>query len=263
MNVMVTNALSPMRVIESLQDLVSPGGLIGAMSSGQGSISNNTTAMRELYRGSKAALNMFMRSFAVRQSGTARARAHRMSSRGRLSAAVSGLIMQAVSMRVWVFVGDLIREYRPGDEDAVVALSLRAWAPVFRSLERLLGAEIFTRLHPDWRHDQEGAVRATLTDKAMRVWVAEAEGGVVGFAAATLHRDRGIGEIHMLAVDPPGQNRGIGAGLVEAATRWLGDSGMIVAMIDTGGDEGHAPARRVYEQRGYTPLPVARYFKAL
>ncbi len=43
------------------------------MSSGQGSITNNTTAMREVYRGSKAALNMFMRSFAVRQSDTARA----------------------------------------------------------------------------------------------------------------------------------------------------------------------------------------------
>ena len=72
-NVMVTNALSPMRAIETLQDLVSPAGLIGAMSSGQGSISNNTTGMREVYRGSKAALNMFMRSFAARQSDTARA----------------------------------------------------------------------------------------------------------------------------------------------------------------------------------------------
>jgi NAD(P)-dependent dehydrogenase (short-subunit alcohol dehydrogenase family) len=72
-SVMVTNALSPMRVIEALQDLVPPTGLIGAMSSGQGSITNNTTGMREVYRGSKAALNMYMRSFAVRQSDTARA----------------------------------------------------------------------------------------------------------------------------------------------------------------------------------------------
>jgi NAD(P)-dependent dehydrogenase (short-subunit alcohol dehydrogenase family) len=72
-NLMITNALSPMRVIEALQDLVSAAGLIGAMSSGQGSISNNTTGLRELYRGSKAALNMFMRSFAARQSDTPRA----------------------------------------------------------------------------------------------------------------------------------------------------------------------------------------------
>jgi NAD(P)-dependent dehydrogenase (short-subunit alcohol dehydrogenase family) len=71
--VMVTNALSPMRVIEALEDLVSPAGLIGAMTSGQGSITNNTTGSREVYRGSKAALNQFMRSFAVRQADTERA----------------------------------------------------------------------------------------------------------------------------------------------------------------------------------------------
>ncbi|MEE4418894.1 SDR family oxidoreductase [Streptomyces sp. DSM 41528] len=71
--VMITNALSPMRVIETLEDLVSPTGLIGAMSSGQGSITNNTTGLREVYRGSKAALNMFVRSFAARQSETQRA----------------------------------------------------------------------------------------------------------------------------------------------------------------------------------------------
>ncbi len=41
-DVMITNALSPMRVIEAFEDLVSPTGLIGAMSSGQGSIANNT-----------------------------------------------------------------------------------------------------------------------------------------------------------------------------------------------------------------------------
>ena len=72
-NVMVTNALSPMRVIEALHDLVTPAGLIGAMSSGQGSITNNTAGGREVYRASKAALNMFMRSFAARQAGTGRA----------------------------------------------------------------------------------------------------------------------------------------------------------------------------------------------
>ena len=71
--VMVTNALSPMRVIESLEQNVPATGLIGVMSSGQGSIANNETGQREVYRGSKAALNMFMRSFAARHSGTSRA----------------------------------------------------------------------------------------------------------------------------------------------------------------------------------------------
>jgi len=65
---MVTNALGPMRVVESLQDLVLPTGTIGIMSSGQGSITNNENGHYEIYRGSKAALNMFMRSFAARHA---------------------------------------------------------------------------------------------------------------------------------------------------------------------------------------------------
>jgi NAD(P)-dependent dehydrogenase (short-subunit alcohol dehydrogenase family) len=72
--VMVTNALSPMRVVEALQDrVVARSGTIGVMSSGQGSVANNTRGMREVYRGSKAALNTFMRSFAARHSDDARA----------------------------------------------------------------------------------------------------------------------------------------------------------------------------------------------
>ncbi|WP_423368983.1 SDR family oxidoreductase [Burkholderia sp. LMG 32019] len=71
--VMITNALAPMRVIETLQDCVTADGLIGAMSSGQGSVANNVSGMREVYRGSKAALNQFMRSFAARQAETRRA----------------------------------------------------------------------------------------------------------------------------------------------------------------------------------------------
>jgi NAD(P)-dependent dehydrogenase (short-subunit alcohol dehydrogenase family) len=70
--VMVTNALSPMRVIEALQDLVPPSGTIGIMSSGQGSVSNNENGLYEVYRGSKAALNMFMRSFAARHANDPR-----------------------------------------------------------------------------------------------------------------------------------------------------------------------------------------------
>lgn len=71
--VMVTNALSPMRVIEGLEGLVRDDGLIGVMSSGQGSIGDNTRGGREVYRGSKAALNQYMRSYAARQAGTPRA----------------------------------------------------------------------------------------------------------------------------------------------------------------------------------------------
>jgi NAD(P)-dependent dehydrogenase (short-subunit alcohol dehydrogenase family) len=69
---MVTNALSPMRVVEALKDLVAPDGTIAVMSSGQGSIANNTKGGFEIYRASKSALNQLMRSYAARHSGDPR-----------------------------------------------------------------------------------------------------------------------------------------------------------------------------------------------
>jgi NAD(P)-dependent dehydrogenase (short-subunit alcohol dehydrogenase family) len=63
---MVTNALSPMRVIETLGDVVPADGTIAIMSSGQGSVANNERGGFEIYRASKSALNQLMRSYAAR-----------------------------------------------------------------------------------------------------------------------------------------------------------------------------------------------------
>lgn len=63
---MVTNALSPMRVIEALAPCIDPGGTLAVMSSGQGSITNNQGGGFEIYRASKSALNQLMRSYAAR-----------------------------------------------------------------------------------------------------------------------------------------------------------------------------------------------------
>ena len=71
-SVMVTNALSPMRAIESLQDLVPASGTIVAMSSDLGSVGGNIDGGWEAYRASKAALNTLMRSFAARHRGDPR-----------------------------------------------------------------------------------------------------------------------------------------------------------------------------------------------
>ncbi|MEV0260191.1 SDR family NAD(P)-dependent oxidoreductase [Streptomyces sp. NPDC050617] len=66
--VMITNALSPLRVLESLRGLVVPGGTVAVMSSEQGSVSRNTEDGYELYKASKAALNQLMRSYATRHA---------------------------------------------------------------------------------------------------------------------------------------------------------------------------------------------------
>ena len=64
-NLLVTNAYSPMQVIEALDDNVREDGVIAVMSSDLGSIENNLTGNWEIYRASKASLNTLMKSRAA------------------------------------------------------------------------------------------------------------------------------------------------------------------------------------------------------
>jgi GNAT superfamily N-acetyltransferase len=158
-----------------------------------------------------------------------------------------------------------IRPFEDRDFGAVVDLSLRAWAPVFESIKQVLGPEIFGRQYPEgWREDQRRAVEDVLAANEGWAWVAEVDGTAVGFVAVELdHPERGMGETSMLAVDPEHQGGGVGTALTEFALDRLRDAGMGVAMVETGGDPGHAAARRTYEKAGYVLWPVAKYFKNL
>jgi GNAT superfamily N-acetyltransferase len=157
-----------------------------------------------------------------------------------------------------------IRPFQHRDQAALVDLSLRAWAPVFASLEGVLGESgVFERLHPDWRAGQRRVVEAACGAEDLNVWVAEVDADAVGFVAVRLDREASIGEIYLIAVDPEYQRAGIGSTLTSFALDWIKNTGMAVAMVETGGDPGHAPARHVYERAGFTQLPIARYFKKL
>lgn len=135
---------------------------------------------------------------------------------------------------------------------------------MFASLEGVLGASgVYTQMHPDWRADQRRAVEEACGAEGMRIWVAELGTVVAGFVAARLDREESMGEIYMIAVDPAHQRAGIGSLLTSVALEWFEESGMALAMVETGGDPGHAPARRTYEQAGFVNLPIARYFKKL
>lgn len=156
---------------------------------------------------------------------------------------------------------------------AVIRLSLRAWAPVFDSLQQVMDADVYCSFYPDgWHVSQQKAVEAVCAAEDTNVWVAiNAEtntpginsGSTVGFVAVKLHSENSMGEVYMIAVDPDFQRQSIGTTLMEFALSWMKEAGMSIAMVDTGGDPGHAPARHTYEKLGFGLLPIARYFKKL
>ncbi|HEX5691124.1 MAG TPA: GNAT family N-acetyltransferase [Roseiflexaceae bacterium] len=157
-----------------------------------------------------------------------------------------------------------IEPYTPSHLDAVVQLSLRAWAPVFDSLKQVFEPEVYKVFYPEgWSASQRQAVEAVCAADDTHVWVALDNASPVGFVAVKLHDADKMGEIYMVAVDPAHQGRGIASELIALALDWMKAAGMAIAMVETGGDPGHAPARQTYEKIGFGLFPVARYFKKL
>ncbi len=158
----------------------------------------------------------------------------------------------------------VIEPYGDSKLDAIVELSLRAWEPVFESLRAAMEPGVFRAFYrDDWRAAQRAAVESVCADGDVDVWVASEDSRTAGFVALKLHREDRMGEIYMIAVDPDFQRRGVAAGLTRHSVEWFQQAGMSIAMVETGGDPGHAPARRAYESAGFRLLPVARYFKTL
>ena len=157
-----------------------------------------------------------------------------------------------------------IEPYDSRHLDAVVRLSLRAWAPVFESLQQVFHPEVYHAFYPEsWMASQQQAVEAVCAAEDTHVWVALDDASPVGFVAVKLHDADSMGEIYMVAVDPEQQGRGIGSELIAYALDWMKAAGMAIAMVETGGDPGHGPARHTYEKMGFGLFPVARYFKKL
>lgn len=158
----------------------------------------------------------------------------------------------------------MIRPYTPGDLSDIVALSLLAWEPVFIAWEQILGPDLFPlAIFPDWHQGQKEEVENICHDPKNITWVAEAAGKVVGFIVYDLNESTLTGEIRLLAVHPDFQNDGIGTELNLFALQKFREGGMKLAVVGTGGDEGHAPARRAYEKAGFTGLPGVQYYQKL
>ena len=163
-----------------------------------------------------------------------------------------------------VIVSLRIRAYVEQDLEDIVQLSLSAWEPVFKSFRQVLGPRIYPIVYPDWRKSQREGVESACKDvERFNILVAQVDGQVVGFLAYELNQEDETGEVVLLAVNPEYQDRGIGTELNITALQEMKAAGMKLAVVRTGGDEGHAPARRSYEKAGYTALPLVRYYQAL
>ena len=154
--------------------------------------------------------------------------------------------------------------YAPQHLEAVLEVTRAAWSPVFPLMQEDIPRYVFEAFYPEgWLKRQLADVEAICLDEETDIWVALTEGAVSGFLGLRAHTEDSMGEIYIIAVDPAYQRRGVGAALMAFAFAWMQKRGLAMAMVETGGDRGHAPARAAYESAGFERYPVARYFRRL
>lgn len=155
-----------------------------------------------------------------------------------------------------------IEPYRSEHREAVLDLSIRAWRPVFERLRPAVPGFVYESFWPrGWEERQRHYLAAVLDETPDTVSVALLDGAVAGWVCVRLHPDDAMGEIYVLAVDPPHQRRGIGTALMDHAFHLVRQAGLRMVMVETGADPGHEPSRAAYEAAGFVRWPVARYFK--
>ncbi|GIE32705.1 GNAT family N-acetyltransferase [Actinoplanes italicus] len=159
----------------------------------------------------------------------------------------------------------LIRTFDESDLTAVVALAVDVFGPFHeKSFRPVVGEVIFANQDADWRADYARQIPDLHAPaEHRRMAIAEAGGAIAGFVAWTVSPAARNGEITHVAVSAAHRGAGAGTALCEHAFAELRRAGAQVVTIGTGGDDFHAPARRLYESLGCTPFPVVTYYREL
>jgi len=159
----------------------------------------------------------------------------------------------------------MIRTYVDTDFDQLLDLTIEVFGPFFeQSFRPAVGPTIFHHEHADWREDYRRQLTGLHDPAANRFVVVAEEGGeLVGFTAWRIHPDKRHGEIEFVAVRASARRSHVGTQLCELAFDAMRRAGAQWASLGTGGDDFHAPARRLYDRLGMTPFPSVHYYKEL
>ena len=130
-------------------------------------------------------------------------------------------------------------------EADVLALSLRAWRPVFAKLQPAVPPYVYNAFYPDgWDVRQDADIRAFLRTEGRLAWVAVDADTVLGWVGIRLHPEDRMGEIYIMAVDPDRQRERVGTALMDHAMAVMRRARLEIVMVETGDDPGHAPPGR-------------------
>jgi ribosomal protein S18 acetylase RimI-like enzyme len=124
-----------------------------------------------------------------------------------------------------------IRPYQPDDLEELKRMTVEAFdgIAIDQRVEEHLGV-----LHGrDWRWRKARHIDDDVEANPAGVFVAEADGKILGYITTRIEREAGKGRIPNLAVIPEARGGGVGRRLIEHALEYFRREGMSFAMIET------------------------------
>lgn len=140
---------------------------------------------------------------------------------------------------------------KAADTPAVTELVREVWHIGMNARREKLYGKTLGR---PWRDQIEASVREYLQSEGVQTLKALVDNEFAGFLCYRIERETGLGEIGYNAVHPNFTGRGIGSKLLQAAITQLREQDIQHVEVTTGLDDGHAPARRLYEKAGFKPI---------
>lgn len=148
--------------------------------------------------------------------------------------------------------GCAIRLFRPDDLQALKQLTVDSFAGV--TLEQNIEEKLGTLAEHDWRWRKARHVDEDVAANPAGIFVAEAEGKIVGYITTRIDPEAGRGRIPNLAVAADWRGHGLGRELIERALDYFRGLDLEYAVIETMAQ--NAIGHHLYQSCGF--VEVAR-----
>lgn len=140
-------------------------------------------------------------------------------------------------------------------------IAVQVWEGIHDAYIGMIGEDIHEAVSGGWREAK--AAEVAQQQERSTAFVALLEGKVVGFVGYRMANEN-LGVVGYNGVDPEYRGKGIARYLYQRVLDEIRSQGAPYATVFTGGDDGHAPARRAYEKAGFNErLFTLTYYCAL
>ena len=148
------------------------------------------------------------------------------------------------------------RPYKPSDLKALKQLTVESFTGV--TLEQNVEQALGILNGHDWRWRKARHIDEDVAVNSDGIFVAEAEGRIVGYITTLIDREAGKGRIPNLAVSAEFRNQGLGRQLIEHALNHFRREGLSYAMIETMAQ--NSVGHHVYTACGFTEVARQVHF---